>query len=207
MIDKEAIQEQVQRKLLEIIVNDPEMILAVKQVYLTEDLWKVAIENEPKLFKKVKHPSVSLCYYAVAIDGSNLKHVVKKVRYVKITPKLAVLAINSCPKALFDIPKEVVDDGLKELAFDKDEKLLAEYTGSVRPEYVQKKVHENPSIIQWIKNPSEEMLIEALNADPCSIVYIKEPSQKIIELMKTKYPQYWDMVSDSIMNKLEEKRM
>jgi hypothetical protein len=206
MIDQD-IQEQLQSKLVKLFLEDPEMILAVKQKYLTDELWKIAIEEEPKLFKKVKHPSVELCYFAVSIDGSNLLHILKKVKYVQITVKLLYIAINSCPSIILEIPDKLLDNGLKEIAFDKDPSLIGKYTGYIRPEYIKKKAATDPSILQWVENPDEDTLVNAILCDPSSIVYMKNPPERVVTYMKSHYPNIWELAQNSITSSRTEEKI
>ena len=102
--------QNIKTKILNAIMEDPEIVLILKEKYVDEDIWKYCIEREPSLFKKMKHPSESLCMFACEVDGSNLKWIKNKFSYIRITDVMAYTAVKSNPKAILyvaiDNPKK-----------------------------------------------------------------------------------------------------
>jgi ribosomal protein L31E len=89
-------KEDLYKKIESILDNDPELIKAFKAKYLTEAIWKRAIDQEPSLFKHAKDPSYEICLYAVKLDGTNLYDVPKSL----VTTKLLKAAIKSAPSVI-----------------------------------------------------------------------------------------------------------
>ena len=54
ILEKDA---SVRTKMLNVIMEDPEIVELFKEKYVDETIWKYCIEREPSLFKKMKHPS------------------------------------------------------------------------------------------------------------------------------------------------------
>ena len=190
-------EEIIRGRLLKILVEDPTMILVLKNKYITDDLWKFCIEREPSLFKEMKEPSEEMCEFALQVDGSNLKYIRKKFKYIKITKKMAYIAISTCPKAILYVPEKILDDGLKEIAFDKDPSLMKEFK-NIRPEFINKKVRENPSNIKFINNPNEDIVCEALIAEPNVCVYFEKLSSKMIGVLKHHHPNFLELYQNVI---------
>ena len=127
-------------KILNAIINDPEIVVLLKEKYVDEEIWKYCIEREPSLFKKMKHPSESLCMFACEVDGSNLRYIRNKFNYIPITHIMAVTAVKSNPKAILFVPNKLLDDSLKEMAFDADPSMML-YFDDIRPEYIEKLIN------------------------------------------------------------------
>jgi hypothetical protein len=191
-------EEIIESRLLKVLVDDPTMILVLKNKYITDGLWKFCIEREPSLFKEMKNPDEEMCEFALKIDGYNLKYIRRKFNYIKITKKMVYLALSTCAKAILYVPNNILDEGLKEIAFDKNPALMKEFN-YIRPEYINKKIKENPSIIKFINNPAEDMIIDAMILEPNVCVYFDKLTPKMIEILKEYHPQFLDIYQNLIV--------
>lgn len=180
--------EFTEQKLFGLLIEDPSMILLLKNKYISDDMWKFCIEREPSLFKYMKNPSIEMCYFALEIDGHNLKYIKNKFKDIKITRKMAFLAISNCPKAIFYVPQEILDTGLKELAFDKDPSLMKSFQ-FIRPDYIEKVIENNPANVKYINNPDEDFICQALLKEPNICVYFNTLTPKMKKIIEEKYPQ------------------
>ena len=75
--------KKVKVKILNAIMDDPEIVTLLKEKYIDDDVWKFCIEREPSIFKKMKHPSFDICMYACEVDGSNLRYIKNKFKYIQ----------------------------------------------------------------------------------------------------------------------------
>lgn len=181
--------ELLKHKLLNLLIDNPSFILLLKNKYIDDDVWKFCIEREPSLFKYMKTPSVEMCEFAVSNDGYNLKYIKNKFKYIPITKKMAYLAIHNSARALFYVPKDIIDIGLMELAFDSDPSLMKEFDfNQLRYEYVRRTLIDNPSYIKYINNPAEELIISAIKKEPNVCVYFENISPRVREVIDELYP-------------------
>ena len=180
----------IRNKILDIIMEDPEVVTLLKEKYVDEEIWKFCIEREPSLFKKMKHPSESLCMFACEIDGANLRHIVNKFSYIPITSTMVYVGVRSNPKAILFVPKKFLNDSLKEMAFDKDPSLMA-YFDDIREEYLETLIDEKPSAIQYVSKLSESFVCERIKKNPNICVYMSTMTDKMMETLKEYHPQYF----------------
>ena len=182
----------LRNKILNAIVEDPEIIVMIKEKYVDEEIWKFCIEREPSLFKKMKHPTESICMYACEVDGANLRWVKNKFSYIVITELMAYTAVKSNPKAILWVPKRLLNYGLMEMAFDKDPSLM-EHFEDIRPEYLRKLLKNRPQAIQYVKNPDEELICDAIVSSPNICVYLNYVTDKMLRTLETYHPDYYSL--------------
>lgn len=188
----ESMEKEIQQtKIMKLVVEDPSMILVLKEEYVTDDLWIFCIQMEPSLFRKIRHPSLKICYAAIEADGMNIKRV-QKVGY-DITPRMALAAVKNNPAAIFSIPKELWAESLLELACNGDPSLIKEFHNELREDYINRKLRENPSIIQYI-DATDEQKIETLKIMPQICVYFSNPSPRLVEAMRTYAPEFYSLM-------------
>ncbi len=180
----EAIIEQ---RLMSMISDDPSSILLIKESLVTDNMWKIAIQGEPGLFKYMRKPSKELCEFAVNEDGANLKWCVENA-IDDVTPELCIAAIGNYPPAIIDVPVSLMTHRLKEYAFDLDPTLIKVFS-DVRPAYIEKKLSEDPTFCRYLSHPTEEMEYKAIEADPNYCAHIKNFTDRIRSLIKTLYPE------------------
>jgi hypothetical protein len=189
--------DRVKTKILNAIVEDPDIVLLLKEKYVDEDIWKFCIERDPGLFKKMKHPSESICMYACSIDGSNLKYIRYKFRYIMITDIMCFTAVKSNAKAILSVPDAMLNDDLKEMAFDVDPSLMA-YFDDVRQEYVEKLLVEKPYAIQYVRNINEKMICNAIQESPDIFPYLNKVTKAMAETLKKYHPSYYVLYKNNI---------
>jgi hypothetical protein len=189
--------DRVRTKILNAIMEDPEIVLVLKEKYVDENIWKFCIEREPELFKKMKHPSEGICMYACSVDGSNLKYIKNKFHYIKITDIMCFTAVKSNPKAILSVPDELLNDELKEMAFDEDPSLMA-YFDDVRNEYVEKLLKEKPYAIRYVRNLDEEMICNAIKESPDICPYLSKVTENMAKTLETFHPAYYALYKNNI---------
>ena len=175
-----------ERTILKLLSDDPSCILLLRSKCTTDNMWKVVIQLEPSLFQYMKDPSNEMCLYALKEDGSNLQYVVKNPS-VKLTSEMIYTAVSNYPAAIFDVPVEMRDNAIKEFAFDRDPTLIKNFT-SVRKEYINRKIREDPSFIRFLNDPDEDLVCKAIENDPNYCVYVKKFTPRIKKLIETLYP-------------------
>ena len=186
----------IRNKILNAIMDDPEIVMIIKEKYVDEEIWKFCIEREPSLFKKMKHPSEAICMFACEVDGANLKYIKNKFNYVTITPGMVYVAVRSNPKAILSVPKKFLNDSLKEMAFDRDPSLM-EYFDDIREEYVERIIESKPYAIQYIPHPSESFVCEQIEKNPNICVYINNMTDKMMETLERFHPNYFSLYKNS----------
>jgi len=190
MINKDIVQDRV----LKLLYEEPSLVLALKEKYVTDEIWKFCIEREPALFEQMKHPSIELCNYAVSVDGYNLKYIRSTFNYIKITEKMVYVAVNNCASAILFVPPKLLSTGLKELAFDKDPSLMINYD-DIRPEYIRKKLDEDPAYLKYIRNADENLICDVLIRNPNMIVYFDTLTPKMTTVLKEYHPNVFELYS------------
>lgn len=181
-------------KLLNMLNTNPELILYMKNEYIDEDMWRFCISREPSLFKEMNLPSDTMCEYAIDADGTNIRYLFEKFHYIKITPRMCYMAIRSNPRAIKYIPDEYITSGLAELAADEDTSVLADIANYVRPEYLKRKVNEEPSIVKYFaSNIDEDVVCDALRKNPNISAYIKDLTPAMEMILMEQAPQILEM--------------
>lgn len=178
----EPITEQ---RILEFISNDPTLILIFKNKYLTDNLWKVAIENEPSLFQYMKDPSEEMILFALNEDGANVQYL--DAMGIKITNKMAYTAVRSYPGAIFLLPIEHRTARLREFACKEDPSLMKDVP--LHAGFVRSQLKKDPTLARFLKDPTEEQLIQAIKSSPNVIPYISKFTPRLRELIQEIYPE------------------
>ena len=189
-------RENVKVKILNAIMEDPEIIVLLKEKYVDDEIWKYCIEREPSLFRKMKHPSEAICLFACEVDGSNLKYIKNKFTYIPITHLMVVTSVKSNPKALLSVPKKFLNNEIKELAFDEDPSLMA-YFDDIRLEYLEKMLEDKPWAIQYIKYPDENMICREIKKSPNICPYLINMTDKMLETLRLYHPNYYILYKNS----------
>ena len=189
--------QRVKTKILSAIIEDPEIILLLKEKYVDEEIWKFCIERDPNIFRKMKHPSEEICMYACEVDGTNLKYIRNRFRYIPISVSLCVTSVKSNPKALLYVPRKMLNNTLKEMAFDEDPSLM-KYFDDVRPQYLERLLSERPSAIQYVDKPNEDVICETLKKSPDICPYLNSMTSKMIEVLRVYHPAYFNLYKNNI---------
>ena len=173
-----------EQKILELLSEDPSAILMFKNKYTTDNMWKFCIELEPSLFQFMKTPSEEMVIYALSEDGANIKYL--KDMGIQLTPKMIYTAVKSYPGAIYMIPAELRTSKLREFACTEDPSLMKELT--LKREYVDKRLKSDPTLVRFLKNPTEDQICNAIIADPNICAYIEKFTPKVKNLIKELYP-------------------
>ncbi len=186
----------VKYKLLNLLVDNPSFVLLLKNKYIDDDIWQFCIEREPGLFKHMKNPSIAICEFALEVDGYNLKYIAKKFKHIEITRKMVYIALRNCPKAIDYVPEDILDVGLRELAFDNDPSLMKDYDfKDLRYDYVSSMINKNPAYIKYINNPPDELIVSAIKQDSNVCVYFEKLSPYVINVVNELYPNLLELYS------------
>lgn len=174
-----------EQRILELLADDPTLILTFKYKYTTENMWKFCIENEPSLFQYMKNPSEEIVIYALSEDGANIKYL--KDMGIALTPKMIYAAVKSYPGAIYLIPEELRTTRLREYACREDPSLMRELP--LKKDYIEKRLKEDPTLVRFLKNPTEDQLCSAIAADPNICAYVEKFTPRVKALIKELYPE------------------
>lgn len=181
----------VSQRILDLLMEDPSAVTMIKTKYLSDEVWQFCIDQEPKLFKYMRNPSIAMCEYALEKDGNNLRYV-KKVG-IRITMKMAYLAVTVTPESIFEVPKELISKGLRELAMEGDFSLIGKL-GKPSDAFITKLLLNHKYEVLEYVTPSEKVLLDALDNDPYACCYIKELTPNMKDLIRAKYPYFVPMI-------------
>lgn len=174
-----------EQKILEILADDPSMILIFRYKYTTDNMWKICIENEPSLFQFMKTPSEEMILYALSEDGANIKYL--KEMGISLTPRMIYTAVKSYPGAIYLIPPELRTSKLREYACKEDPSLMKVLP--LKREYVEKRLKEDPTLVRFLSNPTEDQLCRAIASDPNICAYVDKFTPRVKQLIKELYPE------------------
>lgn len=185
-------RDEFTHRIMDIIINDPEMIPAFKPKYITDEMWEYCIDKDPSIFIYCKCPSARICFKVLSIDGFYLENIDPTNYSEEIYRKMCRIAIETTPKAYPLIPKEFRNDKLKAVAYSRDPELLLSEK-KLTPNMVEEIVLHNPSLIQYVENPPDDLIIKVLDKQPKAIVYFSSLSDKVKEWYDENYPEYASM--------------
>lgn len=191
----DALTEQ---KLMAMISDDPSTILLIRDYLVTDNMWKMAIQSEPGLFKYMDNPSYDMCMLAVNEDGQNLKYCVENPT-VELTSELCYAAITNYPPAILEVPSYMRDDRMKEYAFDLDPTLVHVFS-DIRPAYLDRKLREDPTFCRYLQEPTEEMEYKAIEHDPNYCGHVHNFTPRIRALIQALYPEIVPMLPACVNN-------
>ena len=172
-------------RIYSLLSDYPSTILMFKYKYTTDNMWKIAIENEPSLFQYMKDPSEEMVLLALNEDGANIQYLEKMG--IRITPKMMYVAVHNYPRAIYLIPKELRTAHLREYACKEDSTLMNELP--LQRSFINRQLKSDPTLMRFIKNPTEEQICDAIRADPAVCAYIEKFTPKIKELIRELYPE------------------
>ena len=193
----EFYESSYDQKLYNLLYNNPEAILYLKNCYQTERVWKYCIEIEPNLFASMKSPSPEMCEYALDVAGENIITMVTKFKHIKLTKRMVYIALRTYPSAILYVPEDILEEDMLDKAFDAQPSLIGKFT-NLSYEYLLKKVREKPSIIKWIENPREELVCAALEIDPNLCVYFTTLTPQMINIIQQKKPELAEMYANTL---------
>lgn len=181
--------DDIQKGIEDIIRTDPKMIISFKSKLVTDEMWEYAIAMEPRLFPLCKKKTYRICMLALARDGFYLSDV-DPINYTGDQYKsLCRTAVEQNPKAIAIVPKEFQSKDLVAYAYAQDPELMLNEK-KLTPSMLESIIDHNPSLIQYVVQPSDELVIRALERDPRVIVYCKNVTEKVRDYLEETYPQY-----------------
>lgn len=152
----------IKTELLTILQQYPMAIFAIKNKFLDEHSWDVALESDPTIFKYFWDPSYNDCMKAVLLDGDNIQYVPSR----NMTYEVCVTAIRNKPRSILLIPRNKLDQKLLQVAIDLDGTLLHEFEDDVDGFYLEDKISENPTLLMQLNHPETDIIITAINKNP-----------------------------------------
>ena len=182
--------------------EDPSLILMFKEKSITENMWKVAIENEPSLFQHVKNPSEQLILLALKEDGANIKYL--KHMGIAITPQMIYCAVKNYPGAIFLLPPELRTRSVVEFACTEDPTLMRDV--KLKKEFIDRRLRQDPTLVRFLKNPTEDQYCKALEVNPDMCAFIETFTPKMIDIILSKYPDIVQLIP-RLQNAIYEKRV
>lgn len=163
---KDLIMEEdefvLKSELLSVLQQYPMVFFAIKNKYLDEHSWDIAMEADPTIFRFLRDPTYNDCLKAVLLDGSNIQY----VPYRNLTYEVCATAIRNKPKSILLIPSEKIDQKLLQLAVDLDGTLIRKYEDDLDGFYLLDKVNEDPSLLMQMNHPDDDTIIAAINKNP-----------------------------------------
>lgn len=183
--------------VFEQIMENPELITIIKNRYLDDDMLEKCLDSEPSVFKYIKDPSPRIIRAALIADGGNLAYIPELVRR-RLPIEFFILALQSnVYGSLPYIPEELLNDVMcdeikEKLIFDVDPEMVRQYGVKIREEFLRDKIRENPSLIKYVVDPSDDLKCLALEQDPNIALYFDELTPKMMDVIDTKYSSLKD---------------
>jgi len=178
--------------VFEQIMENPRLITVIKNRYLDDDMLEKCIDAEPGVFKYIKNPSIRIIRAALIADGGNLAFI-PEFRRSTLPTEFFIYALQSnLYGSIRYIPEDQLEDispEIKEkLIFDNDPEIAYKYGVNVRDEFIRDRIREDPSLIKYVIDPSDELKCLALEQDPNIALYYDELSPKMMDVIDRKYP-------------------
>lgn len=187
---------KILNKIMRWVAEDPTMVTIIKGKYLNDDIWRYCIEQEPSLFEEMRDPSYEFITSIVKHNGFLISTVFNKWPE-KVDKKLVYHAVKNAPMTIVTIPPEYLDWTIKEMAFDKEPKLMKHFA-HIRYGYVDKRIEEDPTIIQYVE-ATEDQICKALKISPAVAVYVKNFTPKMRALIKELYPTAYPLLFPQVV--------
>ena len=169
----------------ELISERPEAILVIKKKYIDDDDWESAIEKNPRLLAEWDDTNYDSSYAAVEADGRAILDCPPDM----IDYRLLERAILTTPSVAILLPRNYLTLEIRELAVDHDPTLI----GSIENlpiDYIKGKLKYNPSLIRYIKDPSDELKCYAIEQNPNVALYFPKLSKAMRKVIDEKYPDF-----------------
>ena len=143
------------------------------------------MEKNPRLLAEWDDPSYASCYTAVEADGRAILDCPPDM----IDYRLLERAILTTPSVAILLPRNYLTLEIRELAVDHDPTLI----GSIENlpiDYIKGKLKYNPSLIRYIKDPSDELKCYAIEQNPNVALYFPKLSKAMRKVIDEKYPDF-----------------
>ena len=188
-LEEKAHREQEKRGIaFRCLVDHPEYICIVKSKYTDDDMLIRLIETDPEIFKNIRHPSDKVIRAALEVDGANLAYIKKKKRKT-LPAEFFMLAMQSNPVGAIEfIPKNCIPESVKQKLFASDPDIILKNKLELSEDFLLNEIKENPNLIKFVTNPSDDLKCAALSEDPNVALYYEELSPRMMDIIDEKYP-------------------
>ena len=186
-------QEDLHLKMEETLKHDVDMVLAFRPKLITDDMWEYVVATKPELFVACQKPSFRIAMIAVSRDGFHIGNIDPINFTTDQYQKLCNAAVEQNPKAITVIPKEFKTTQLIGYAYARDPELILS-EDRLTETMVESIIDHNPSLIQYVRDPDDDLIIRALEKNPKVIVYFPMISDRVRNYYEERYPQYAAMM-------------
>lgn len=192
------IEQTFDQHIYDMLYDNPEMILYMKNRYQTAKLWKYCIELDPSIFGQMENPTEDIAEYALNVCGENIIPLLTKFEYIPLTKRLAFIALRTFPGAIMHIPQSILTEEMFDMAFNAQPSLISVMYNMLTDEYLMRRVYSRPSDIRYIKNPTERMKLIAIEREPNTIMYIDNPTPQMLHLLNELKPGMAELYSNTL---------
>lgn len=194
--------EQDQR-LFDMLYDNPEMIIYLKNRYQTDRIWKFCIDRESTLFGQMENPSIEMCEFALDVDGENIISLVTKFTDVKLTKRMIWIALRTFPGAILHVPRYMLDEDMLNASFDAQPELLTAFP-NLSYEYLLRRIKDHPGDIVWLENPRDELVHLALEKNPYLCVHFTSLTPHMINIIRAQNPGLADMYMNTLESEIDD---
>lgn len=189
----------------DILTEFPEAIRIIKSKYITEEDWDYALDTDPGLFRYAKYPTLKMCRTAISRDGTNI---FKIKNYSDFTEaqfnELIDLAVRTTPSVYCDLERPYQTLARRKMAVSIDHTMIDD-VGALPKDFVESIIDEDPSAIQYIRNPDDDLKCIALKSNPNSGLYFGELSPKMVDVINECWPEWINVLPNYPKNNDNEK--
>ena len=180
-------------QIMKILNENPEMIMTFKAKYVTEGMWDYCISRNPQLFRECKDPTPKLCYRVLSMDGFFLEDIDPSKYSKEIYTRMCWIALETTPKAFPLIPEKYRTKEMKTYAYSMDPELLLSEK-RLTPAMLEEIIDHRPDLIRYVANPTDDLIIRALEKEPKAIVYFTSISDRVRTWYEEHFPEYASML-------------
>lgn len=189
--------------LFDMLYDNPEMVVYLKNRYQTDRVWKFCIDRESTLFSQMENPSIEMCEFALDVDGENIIPLVTKFTDVKLTKRMIWIALRTFPGAILHVPRIMIDEDMLNSAFDKQPELLSAFP-SLSYEYLLRRIKDHPGDVIWLENPRDELVCMALEKNPYLCVHFTSLTPLMINIIRAQNPELADMYTNTLESEMDD---
>ena len=136
-------------------------------------IWPKIVENFEKFSEEDQYILAKNFYTRIPLD--------------KCSDKIKKVVISNMPQRFKEIKNPSKE--LQAFAFDEDPALLPYLNIEIPEPFLIRGVRNKPEILQYIKNPSEEVVLTALYFSPDVIKFVENPSDNLKNLAVSREPE------------------
>lgn len=180
--------------IFDCLVDHPEYIRIIKSKYITDDLIESVMRVEPEIFQYVKNPTLRVINAALDIDGGNLKYLSNE-KIASLPATSFEIAIESNPRdAAKYIPENMLDEKTKLSIFTEEPEAIRDRGICIDEDLLTPLIVENPSLIKYVKNPSDKLKCTAIRWDINVALYYETLTDGMMDTIDKYWPKYRDQL-------------